>query len=89
MLRSNTVPSFGFFPRLHGLRLWGGTASTGEANTPGGGGGGGSKQATGDLAISALSPTRPSPAADLSLTVNGSHLDLVHSGSHQTHTFAV
>jgi len=30
MLRSNTVPSFCFFPRLHGLRLWGGTASTGE-----------------------------------------------------------
>src|SRR6516162_4019732 len=46
-------------------------------------------QATGDLAISALSLTRPSPAADLSVTVNGSHLDLVHSGSHQTHTFAV
>ena len=42
MLRSNTVPSFCCFPRLHGLRLWGGTASTGGANTPGGGGGEGS-----------------------------------------------
>jgi len=90
MLRSNTVPSFCFLPLVCMVSgCGGGTASTGGANTPGGGGGGGSPQATGDLPISALSPTRPSPAADLSVAVNGSHLDLVHSGSHQTHTFAV
>jgi len=67
MLRSNTVPSFCCFPRLHGLRLWGGTASTGGANTPGGGGGGGSPQATGDLAICALSPNKAVAGSGISV----------------------
>jgi len=60
---------------------------------PGGGNnpsGGGSNPSGGTLSISSISPaTATAGSGDITLIVSGSHLDLVHSGSHQTITTTV
>ena len=89
MLRSNTVLSFCFFLVCMVSGCGGGTAPPRGAPTL-------LARAEGEAAhkqLATLRSVRFRPQGRrrqrISVAVNGSHLDLVHSGSHQTHTFAV
>jgi len=93
MLRSKTVLAFCFFLVCIAWGCGGGTASTKTTNTSGGGnsgGGGNPPPPNGDVVITSLSPTSVGAGSpDLTLTITGSNLDLIHSGSHSTNTVAV
>src|SRR6516164_7485717 len=75
--------------RWHGLRLWGVARPPRGAPTLLAGAEG--EAAHKQLATFRSVRFRPQGRRRqrISVAVNGSHLDLVHSGSHQTHTFAV
>jgi hypothetical protein len=69
-----------------------GTSGSGGSSSAGSGGtgSGGSSLPSGGMSISSISPSSVTAGSgDVTLTVTGTNLDLVHSGGHQTTTFMV
>lgn len=89
MWRSKAIVSFSLGLQFILAGCGGGGYGTG--NTVGSSGsGGGSGSSSGGMSISSISPNSVTAgSAYITLTVAGTNLDLVHSGSQQTHTFMV